>query len=152
MSSWLLTITGVIFLGVLFDLIYPNGKTNSLCKTIFGLVAVFVMVTPVLNIDANEFTLKSEVNVELIENINKAKIDTIKSTIDKHLFDCGIDGVIVRIDANLSNDDCEIDKIYIDTTNLVLTENITNINKYEVIINEVSMLLEIDKERIVVYG
>ena len=152
MSSWLLTITGVIFLGVLFDLIYPNGKTNSLCITIFGLVAVFVMVTPVLNIDANEFTLKSEVNVELIENINKAKIDTIKSTIDKHLFDCGIDGVIVRIDANLSNDDCEIDKIYIDTTNLVLTENITNINKYEVIINEVSMLLEIDKERIVVYG
>ena len=42
MSGWLLSIVGVVFLGVLFDLIYPNGKTNSLCKTIFALVAVVV--------------------------------------------------------------------------------------------------------------
>jgi hypothetical protein len=52
----------------------------------------------------------------------------------------------------LSEDEFFIDKIYLDTTNLVLTENVTNINKYEVIIKEVSGLLKIDAERIIVYG
>lgn len=152
MTSWLLSITGIIFMGVLFDLIYPNGKTNSLCKTIFGVVAVVVMITPILNIDISKITFESEINNELIENINEAKVSSIQDKIEVHLSGCGIDGVIVRIDANLSNDDFEIDKIYIDTTNLVLSEKVTNINKYEVIIKEVSSLLKIESEKVVVYG
>ena len=85
-------------------------------------------------------------------NINEAKVSSIQDKIEVHLKSCGIDGVIVRIDANLSNDDFEIDKIYIDTTNLVLSENVTNINKYEVIIKEVSSLLKFESEKVVVYG
>lgn len=152
MSSWLLSITGVIFLGVLFDLIYPNGKTNTLCKTIFGIVAVVVMITPILNIDLDKLTLGGSVNQQLINNLEEAKIQSIKTRIDTHLKSCGISGVIVKIDIILSEDEFFIDKIYLDTTNLVLTENVTNINKYEVIIKEVSGLLKIDAERIIVYG
>ncbi len=152
MTGWLLSITGVIFLGVLFDLIYPSGKTNTLCKTIFGVVAVVVMITPILNINIDDLTFNSEIEEGLVDNINDAKINSIKTKIDAHLSSCGIEGVIVKIDANLSNIAFEIDKVYIDTTNLVLTENITNINKYEVIIKEVSSLLKIAQERIVVYG
>ncbi len=152
MSSWLLSITGVIFLGVLFDLIYPNGKTNTLCKTIFGIVAVVVMITPILNIDLDKLTLGGSVNQQLINNLEEAKIQSIKTRIDTHLKSCGISGVIVKIDIILSEDEFYIDKIYLDTTNLVLTENVTNINKYEVIIKEVSGLLKIDAERIIVYG
>ena len=152
MSSWLLSITGVIFLGVLFDLIYPNGKTNTLCKAIFGVVAVVVMITPILNIDLDKLTLGGSVNQQLINNLEEAKIQSIKTMIDTHLKSCGISGVIVKIDIILSEDEFYIDKIYLDTTNLVLTENVTNINKYEVIIKEVSGLLKIDAERIIVYG
>ena len=152
MSSWLLSITGVIFLGVLFDLIYPNGKTNTLCKTIFGVVAVVVMITPILNIDLDKLTLGGSVNQQLINNLEEAKIQSIKTRIDTHLKSCGISGVIVKIDIILSEDEFFIDKIYLDTTNLVLTENVTNINKYEVIIKEVSSLLKIESEKVVVYG
>ena len=68
-----------------------------------------------------------------------------------------LDGQIFLVKRNIRSKEVqiklsEIEKIYIDTTNLVLTENITNINKYVVIINEVSNLLDIEKERIVVYG
>lgn len=152
MSSWLLSIVGVVFMGVLFDLIYPNGKTNSLCKSIFAILSLFVMVAPILKIDINDIKADNFNNQELIEHINEAKLNTIKLKIDSHLSSCGIVGVIVKIDSNLTDEDFQIEKIYIDTTNLVLTENITNINKYVVIINEVSNLLKIDKERIIVYG
>lgn len=152
MNSWLLSIIGVVFLGVLFDLIYPNGKTNSLCKTIFGLVAVVVMIMPILNIDIGSLKINNDIEQSLLDNITEAKVDAMQMTIDTHLNSCGIDGVVVRIETNLSNNVFEVDKIYIDTTNLVLTKNITNINKYEVIIKEVSSLLKIEEEKVVVYG
>lgn len=152
MTGWLLSIVGIVFMGVLFDLIYPNGKTNSLCKSIFAVLSLFVMVSPILKLDIDNIKVDNFNNQQLIEHINDAKINSIKLKIDSHLSSCGIVGVVVKIDSNLTNEEFEIEKIYIDTTNLVLTENITNINKYVVIINEVSNLLDIEKERIVVYG
>lgn len=152
MSGWLLSIVGVVFLGVLFDLIYPNGKTNSLCKTIFALVAVVVMITPILNIDIDSLTIDNAIEQTLLDNINEAKLDAMQITIETHLNSCGIEGSVVKIVTNLSDNVFEVDKIYIDTTNLVLTENITNINKYEVIIKEIASLLKIEEEKVVVYG
>ena len=152
MTNWLLTIVGVIFLGVLFDVIYPNGKTNKLCKSIFGLLSLFVIISPILKIDIDKIKIDSVVNTQLIENINKSKSESIKLQIDNHLKSCGINGAVVKIDTTLSEENFLIEKVYIDITNLVLTENSENINKYEVIINEISNLLNLDKERIIVYG
>ena len=50
MTSWLLGIIGVIFLGVLLDIMYPNGKTNVFCKGVFGLFAVVVLITPIIKL------------------------------------------------------------------------------------------------------
>ena len=88
----------------------------------------------------------------MVEHINDAKIDTIKLKIINHLSSCGIDGVVVRIDSNLTEEEFIIEKIYLDATNLVLSDKVKNINKYDVIVNEVSSLLKIDNERIIVYG
>lgn len=152
MSSWLLSIVGVVFLSILFDLIYPNGKTNAFCKSIFGIIAIFIIISPILKIDIDNIDINSSTTNALVENINKSKENSIKLKIEAHLKNCGINGVIVRIESNLTTESFEIEKIYIDSTNLVLTENITNINKYEVITKEVAQLLEIDSKRIVVYG
>ena len=61
-------------------------------------------------------------------------------------------GVVVKIDTNLTKEEFSIEKIYIDTTNMVLTENITNINKYEVIAKEIASVVGVELERIIVYG
>ena len=152
MTSWLLSIIGVVFLGVLFDLIYPNGKTNNLCKSIFAMLSLFVMISPILKLDINKLNVSTLYEDGLLEYINEAKLNTIQLEIDTHLKNCGINGVVVKIDTNLTKEEFSIEKIYVDTTNIVLTENITNINKYDVIINEVSSLIKIEKERIIVYG
>ena len=44
MTKWLLSILGVVFLAVLLDIVYPNGKTNKFCKSIFGLFAIIGVV------------------------------------------------------------------------------------------------------------
>ena len=69
MKAWLLSIVGVVFLGVLFDLLYPNGRTNTLCKSIFGIFAVFVMIGPIFNFDFENINTITNNDV-LIHNIN----------------------------------------------------------------------------------
>ena len=152
MNSWLLSIVGIVFLCVLFDIVYPNGKTNTLCKSIFGIFSVFVMISPLVKIDFDNAIESTVVNEILIENINKAKDENERLKIIELLKENGIDGVNVEIVSILNYNVYEIKNIYVDTTNLVLTENITNINKYEVIANKIAEIVDIDLERIIVYG
>lgn len=152
MNSWLLSIIGVVFLGVLFDLIYPNGKTNTLCKSIFGIFAMFVILSPLFNFEVDKVISDVSTDTVLIDNINKAKDNAIKIKIDNHLNNENIIGAIVEIESNLNLNEYYIKNIFVDSTNLVLTENVTNINKYEVIANEISKVVDVDKERIIVYG
>lgn len=152
MTKWLLSIVGVIFMGVLLDLLYPNGKTNAFCKSIFGIFAVFMIIQPILNLEINLDFDTEVVDSALVYNINTAKEEALKIKIENLLLDEGIEGVDVEIKSNLYNNIFEVENIYLDITNLVLTENITNINKYEVITNEITSAIEIDKERIIIYG
>ena len=151
MKSWLLSIVGVVFLGVLFDLLYPNGRTNTLCKSIFGIFAVFVMIGPIFNFDFENINTITNNDV-LIHNINEAKSEALEQKIEAQLLENGISGVIVEIESKLDYNDFVIENIFIDVSNLVLTENLTNINKCEVIIDQVINIVDIEKERIVVYG
>ena len=152
MGKWLLSVVGIIFLGVLFDLLYPNGKTNKLCKSIFGLISIFVIISPVFSLDYKELSTKVASNKLLIKNLNKSKNVYLKQKIELHLESRLINGVNVEIDSNLTLNEYEIENIYVDTTNLVLTENVTNINKYEVIQNEILSVVDIDVGRIIIYG
>lgn len=149
--EWLLGVIGVIFLGVLFDLIYPNGKTNAFCKSVFGIVSVIMILTPIFNIRFDSIN-EDFVDNSIIQSINEARCGNLKNQIINYLSSKKIDGVDVEIFLNVKNNEFDIENIYVDATNLVLTENITNINKYEVISNEVFNVTKIDKDRIIVYG
>ena len=153
MTNWLLSIVGIIFLGILLDIVYPNGRTNAFCKGIFGIFSVFVLVSPILKIDFNSvFNNESYVDVELSENITNAQKDYYKLKIESILKSHEIIGLDVELDGIMEDNCFNIENIYIDTTQIVLTENLTNINKYEVIREIILESIEIDSERIIIYG
>ena len=151
MSGWLLGIVGVVFLGVLFDLICPKGKTNTLCKSIFGIFALFVMIMPILNIDIDSI-VESTTYGNVMQSILNARDNSLQAEINNRLESLGIIGVNVEIKSKIDKDEYKIDQIYVDSTNIVLTENLKNINKYEVIAKEIADVVDIDIERIIVYG
>ena len=153
MTSWLLGIIGVIFLGVLLDIMYPNGKTNAYCKSIFGIFAVAIIITPVINFSINDLSLDSDfVSEELVVSINASKANYYKLKIENDLIDNEIEGVFVEIQGNTEENVFNIENIYVDTSDIVLTKNLTNINKYEVITNLILDSIDIEKERIIIYG
>lgn len=151
MTAWLMSIVGVAFLGVLLDIIYPNGKTNTFCKSMFGVMVVFVMINPLLNFKDNNFKIDL-LKDDIITNLNDNKITVLQSQIELGLNAKGIEGAFVEIYGNIEDNEVVIDNIYIDCSQVVLSENEANINKYEVISKCVLEIVNIDKERIIVYG
>lgn len=153
MSSWLLGIIGVIFLGVLLDIVYPNGKTNAFCKSIFGIFAVAIIISPIFKMKLESINLdKNFIDETLVESINASKSNNYKLIIEKKLGDNDVQGVCVEIQGNSIENEYSIENIYVDTSEIVLTKNLTNINKYEVITNIILETIDIEKERIIIYG
>lgn len=152
MKAWLLSILGVVFLAVLLDMIYPNGKTNAFCKSIFGVFAVIMLISPIFKIKIDYDNSTNYVDTVLTNNLAKSKNEYLKIRIENALKSKNINGCSVEIKGNYSDNEYEVENIYVDTTDLVLTENITHTNKYEVIIQEILNIIQIDIERIVIYG
>lgn len=152
MTKWLLSILGVVFLAVLLDIVYPNGKTNKFCKSIFGIFAIIVLVSPIFKIDFQSTSNDNFVSTTLNKNIQKSKDEYYKFKIENALEDDDICGVSVEIESNMDNNVYQIENVLVDTSNLVLTDFLTHNNKYEVIIQKISKLMEIEQERIVIYG
>jgi len=151
MTKWLLSIVGVAFLSVMLDIIYPNGKTNAFCKSMFAIMAVCVMISPLMTIK------NKDISVDLLDEniaatINSSKINGLTLQIENNLRNDGIEGVSVEIDSIVSNNELQIENILIDVSEIVLTENLTNINKYEVISQSVLKIVDIENERIIFYG
>lgn len=153
MVNVLLGLIGVVFLAVLIDFIYPNGKTNIFCKSIFGLFAIIMIIQPILKLDLKSNNANENfVSASLNQNIKKSKDEYYKLKIEKHLEEKNIMGIDVEIESKMQNNVYEINNINVDSTNIVLTGNLTHTNKYEVIIQNILKIVEIDKERIVIYG
>lgn len=150
MNSWLLNIVGVVFLSILFDLIYPSGKTNKFCKSIFGIIAVGVIIAPILKIDFN--TSVDYVDEKLVESISSVRAEVYASNVENYLSSEGIVGANVEVKYTLSENDFKLKSIYVDASNIVLTEDLTNINKYEVIARKVSENFDVSIEEVFVYG
>ena len=152
MSKWLFSVVGVVFLGVLFDMIYPNGKTNAFCKGLFGLFTVYVLISPLINFKVNIDDNYSIVDTSIVECINNAKNDAMIVKVKNSLESIGLYNVNVEIDYDMANSEYVVENIYIDVSNLVLENNDKNINIYEVITNKIKAITEIQSERIVFYG
>lgn len=156
MSSWILSIVGIVCLGVIIDIFIPEGQTNKYIKGIFSLLIVFVIISPLpkfLNNDFNLNKILNEVNTEVdlnfISNINKQKAKAITDLIVAELKNENIELNGLEINCNYLQEEFEIMSIFVDISNIkeenknetknliikIIVNNI-NINKEKIIFNE----------------
>ena len=87
MSSWVMSIVGVVCLGVLLDLIVPEGQTNKYIKGVFALLIIFVIISPLPALVGKKFDLKLNstsytVNTQYLETIDNYKIENKIDTLE----------------------------------------------------------------------
>lgn len=151
MSAWLLSVIGVVFLAVLLDFVYPNGKTNAFCKSIFGIFAMIMLIYPLVKIDISSLSQTSLSYISLEEEIRKSKDEYYRLKLENTFSNENIIGVSVEIDSKMKNNDYYISNVFVDISSIVLSQDLEHKNKYEVIEELILKTINVDKENIIIY-
>ncbi len=128
-STWILSIAGVICLSVLIELIMPNGQMNKYIKNIFSFVIVLVIIMPIPKLIGKQFDSSSIFNQEEIVlqedylySLNISKLTAIKENIENDIILAGYDGVEVSISADIFVENIVFKTVYVNLSDLVITE------------------------------
>lgn len=156
MGGYLLSILGVVILGVVIDVILPSGSTSKYISGIFAIVVMFVIISPVLSWVNKGYNIKDyftlqdiSLDEKLLYNINNSKFTELEKEIEKELSDNGYNNITVDIQFSIDATNVKISQVLVDLSNLVINENCVNINRYVYIRQVVQSKLNITKEVIV---
>lgn len=158
-SVYLLNIVGVVFLIIVVDLILPEGKTSKYIKSIVSIFVIAVILSPVITIIKNGFDFNAlfvngsyQVDNELLESVNRQNIELLEKDLVLFLDKEGYGGVEVMISTVFEQSETKINYIYVNLCDLVISENLAHIDYYTKIKELIGKQINIEAERIVLYG
>ncbi len=155
-SSWILGIAGIVLVGVLVEVLLPQGKLNKLLKSFVAVATILVIVSPLKNIDPNTLDFSKlfdpiKIDNNFVEERQKGMIISLQEEIEKNLNSNGYLNVKVKIDGVVSAEKCEIKNVFVDLENLVLLDEKLNIDKYTNIVAIIQKSIDVNKEDIIFY-
>jgi stage III sporulation protein AF len=154
MTAWIISIVGIVLLGVLIEIIIPDGKTNGFIKSIFSIIFMFVVISPIIKLINKSDTIdltNIEFNESKNNNLTEQKLTEIKFQIENHLRENGVEGADVEVMGYSTNKDIIINQINVEVNNLVILNKDEHINKYKLITKLIKEKVEVDEKNIV-YG
>ena len=158
-STWVLSIVGIIILSILVDLILPSGKTSSFIKNIFGYLIIVVILSPVFTFfTSKEFSVndlfdKENVQIQdgFVASVNRQFLDNAEKAIEKACEEEGFKFVEVGIEADIFENQLIINQISINLKFVVIDDKAKNKNIKTSILDIVQNNIKIEKEIVVFY-
>ena len=100
-SSWVLSIVGVVIITVLVEIILPEGNINKYIKGFLVIFTVFIMISPIANLYFTEIFGEGEYKISLdnsfLEEVNEDKAREYSVLIKDKLRSSGYDGVNIDV-------------------------------------------------------
>ncbi len=139
MGEWVISVAGVIMLGVLLEIVLPEGKTAKYVKGAFSLLVVFAIAAPLpklLNKDLTASIDSSDIRVDsqFVQDTYNSYASRLEDAIEEYLGSLDI-----RAEAEVSVEEgqiCEV-RLYVESA-----EQAENAEE------EVAGRLKIDRSRI----
>lgn len=160
-SSWVLSIVGIIILSILVDVILPDdAKISKFIKNIFGYLIIIVILSPIFtffskkdfNLDNLFSTSSVEVQQGFVAKVNRQYLDQIEKDIENKCDENGFKFVEVGIQADIFENTMNITNVNIDLHKVNISHDAKNKDVRSSIIDIVESYIKIDKELIVFYG
>ena len=158
MKGYVLSVIGVVFLGVLVDVIMPDGEMNKYVKGMFSLIALCVLLSPVKKIFNKNYSFDSlvydssaiQIDYDFIESTNKQIKQQLERSLEAKLCDAGFDNTKVEILCDLSNNKLQIKKVVVDISKMVINANMAHINKYTEIKGVITKNLNVEESDVII--
>ena len=85
-GAWALSIVGVVLIGLLIDIVMPEGQTNKYVKSVFAVMTVFVIAAPLPKLLSGSLDLGEifgdsasyEIDNSFLEALNRQKVAALK--------------------------------------------------------------------------
>lgn len=149
MTAWIVSIVGIVFLGVLVDVVAPNGKTNTIIKCVFGIFTLVVMISPVISLFKKDWNIDMDIEYSFLNQLRDEKVQDLEIEIGEYLSQNNIP-CVVEIEAEYVANCLNISNVKIYISADVLNNMDEHINKYKHITSMVKKVVEVDEE-IVIY-
>ena len=132
----------------------PDGNINKYIKGILVIFTVFVMVSPITNLNIFESIKNSDYDIKLddsyLGDVNSQIANEYKIIIESKLKTNGYENVTVDIDLK-DDEKLEIDAVFVYLCDLVLKSNDESINIYNNIKSIIKSVVVVDAEDIIFY-
>lgn len=156
MSGYVLSILGIVLIGVIIEVVIPSGNISKYIKGIFSIFVVAVIISPVVTLISNKNNFKLtytnyELDSELIEYIYSNRVKNIESEIENYLKQEGFDKIDIKIDFSIENDEITYNFCNVNLQNLEISADKHHINKYEFIKDVISNYTNLTDEEIIFY-
>ncbi len=156
-SSWIMAVVGISVLGVLVDLVMPDGQTKKYIKGVFAFIVVLVIISPLPSLLNKEFSINDifEENAIVIQEdfvyqVNRDRLETLENMIEADLKEQGISNVSVKISANIFTNKMKIEAVFVDLSQVVINQNLEHIDINELVAKSVLKYVSIEKNNIVI--
>ncbi len=161
-STWILSIAGVVCLSVIVELMLPDGQMNRYIKGIFSFIIIFVIIMPLPSLLGKEFDFSNifdyeEISVDddYIYQLNLDKINIAREEIENEIESHGYENIKIYINADIFNNSLTFKSITVDISDLVISQNAehNNITKIKEDITDIILNhVQIEKEDILYDG
>ncbi len=151
-TTYILSIVGIVLLGVIVDLILIDGQVKKYVKSIFVLFVIFTLVAPLPNLIDNikkgEITMPStdiSIDNSYLDIILRQKNTAVVNAINRAMQENNIEGASISVEAKYE------DNVYTILTIVVDLENIKYSVNHSKVVEIVQSVVDIDKEDIKIY-
>lgn len=159
--SWVLKIVGIVVIGVLIDIILPEGETHKYIKSIFACFVLFVIVSPlpklldyrIKDIDKGSPSAYVEIDDNFLEEYEKIHVKQCENKIKECLELENISVDTVEVETNKDNSGNVVIKkitIYLDEKSVMNLEK-QHINIIRQVKDIIKKNMNVKEEDIYVY-
>jgi len=135
-SGWVLSIVGVVVLALVVDIVLPEGQTNKYIKSIFAIITVFVVVSPLTQLFGGHIELNLFNNVtdgvvldaNILDSLWQLRADDLEKKLMEIYANNNIEIEKVEVLYVENFDEFQIEKIEINVNKSVIANEDKNIN------------------------
>ena len=155
LTAWIMSITGVVCLGALADVLMAEGSTKKYVKGIVALIVFAAILAPIpafLNdgFDFSADNISSSADDAFITEITETRYRNAETAISSGLAARGYDGASVRIYLGYGKEVPEVVAVVVDITSAVIIGENENINIKEDVAVYTASALGIEPARVTV--
>lgn len=155
LTSWVLSIVGMIIISVIAEIIIPMGQTSKVIKGVMAFIVVLVIASPLPNlfsgsIDVSKYFDNEDysINEDLSNTIFDIRLEMTETQLKNSLEERGVSNIEIVIIAQNDETFLLIEKIAINLDNAVIKEINGNKIDVETIITIVAEVAGITQEQV----